>query len=78
MILLFASMLMAPAAPPAEHAVILIIDGLSYKAVDRLDLKNFRKLIAAGTYYEKSYNILPATRRAASGSSIIPLPFPIQ
>jgi Sulfatase len=43
-----------------EHAIILIIDGLSYKAVERLDLKNLKSLIADGTYYEKSYNILPA------------------
>ncbi len=43
-----------------EHAIILIIDGLSYKAVDRLNIKNLRSLIAKGTYYEKSYNILPA------------------
>ena len=43
-----------------EHAIILIIDGLSYKAVERLDLKNLKSLIAGGTYYEKSYNILPA------------------
>lgn len=46
-------------AKPA-HAIILIIDGLSYKAVDRLDLKNLKSLIAGGTYYQKSYNILPA------------------
>src|SRR5579862_1324930 len=43
-----------------EHATIFIIDGLSYKAVERLDLKHLKALIAAGTYYEKSYNILPA------------------
>jgi hypothetical protein len=43
-----------------EHAIIFIIDGLSYKAVDRLNMKNLRSLIARGTYYEKSYNILPA------------------
>lgn len=43
-----------------EHAIIFIIDGLSYKAVDRLNMKNLRSLMAMGTYYEKSYNILPA------------------
>jgi hypothetical protein len=43
-----------------EHAIIFIIDGLSYKAIDRLIMKNLRSLIAGGTYYEKSYNILPA------------------
>ncbi|MCE5308325.1 MAG: sulfatase-like hydrolase/transferase [Acidobacteriales bacterium] len=78
MMLLLASLLMAPAALPAEHAVILIIDGLSYKAVDRLDLKNLRNLIANGTYYEKSYNILPADPRSGEWtryhSSSIPNP----
>ena len=78
MMLLLASLLMAPAALPAEHAVILIIDGLSYKAVDRLDLKNFRNLIAAGAYYEKSYNILPADPQSGEWiryhSSSIPNP----
>jgi hypothetical protein len=51
--------LFARSAPP-EHAVIFIIDGLSYKAVDRLPLDNLRRLIAAGTYYEKSYTVMPA------------------
>jgi hypothetical protein len=46
-----------------EHAVILIIDGLSYKAVERLSMKNLQSLIASGTYYAKSYNILPADPR---------------
>ncbi len=43
-----------------EHAVIFIIDGLSYKAVERLRLSNLSRLIAAGTYYQRSHNILPA------------------
>ncbi len=87
MMLLFLSLLLAPvltaAAVPArnaraEHAVIFIIDGLSYKALDRLDLKNLKSLIAAGTYYEKSYNILPADPRSGEWtryhSSSIPNP----
>jgi len=44
--------------------MIFIIDGLSYKAVERLDMKNLRSLIAAGAYYTKSYNILPADPRS--------------
>jgi len=47
-----------------EHAIIFIIDGLSYKAIDRLDLRNLHNLIPAGTYYTKSYNILPADPRS--------------
>jgi len=39
--------------------VLLIIDGLSYKAVDRMDLHNIQNLIAAGAYYRRSYNIAP-------------------
>ncbi|HZT30203.1 MAG TPA: sulfatase-like hydrolase/transferase [Bryobacteraceae bacterium] len=61
-----------------EHAVILIIDGLSYKALQRLEMKNLRALAAAGTYYERSYNILPADPREGEWtqyhSSSIPNP----
>lgn len=46
--------------PQAEHAVLFIIDGLSYKAPERLPLKNLQALIAGGAYCAKSYNILPA------------------
>lgn len=46
--------------PQAEHAVLFIIDGLSYKAPERLSLKNLQALIAGGAYCAKSYNILPA------------------
>jgi hypothetical protein len=55
-----------PGTPPPEtprrpeHAIIFIIDGLSFKAVERLELKNLRNLARAGTYYEKSFNIQPA------------------
>ena len=69
-----------PQEPPRrpEHAIIFIIDGLSYKAIERLDLKNLRTLIAAGTYYTKSYNILPADPRSGEWtkyhSSSIPNP----
>jgi len=43
-----------------EHAVLFIIDGLSYKAVEKLPLVNLRALIDTGVYYEKSYNVMPA------------------
>ncbi|MEK7405085.1 MAG: sulfatase-like hydrolase/transferase [Acidobacteriota bacterium] len=66
---LAAVLLSAGAAPSGaarrpEHAVIFIIDGLSYKAPARLELRNLRALMAEGTYYEKSYNILPADPRS--------------
>ncbi len=77
-------LIMASLAVPAmgaarpEHAVIFIIDGLSYKAVERLPLKNLKALMARGTYYEKSYNIIPAHPKtgewAQYHSSSIPNP----
>jgi hypothetical protein len=57
--LLAAGALVAETAP-AEHAVLFVIDGLSYKAVERLPLKNIHALLATGTYFEKSYTLLPA------------------
>jgi hypothetical protein len=50
----------ALSAAEAEHAVIFIIDGLSYDAPERVGMKNFRALADAGAYCEKSYNIVPA------------------
>ena len=47
-------------AAEAEHAVILIIDGLSYKAPERLAMKNLRALANAGAFCERSYIIVPA------------------
>ncbi|HYM10857.1 MAG TPA: alkaline phosphatase family protein [Bryobacterales bacterium] len=51
---------LAAEAAPAEHAILFVIDGLSYKAIERLPLNNIHALIATGTYFEKSYNLLPA------------------
>ncbi|MCC6857502.1 MAG: sulfatase-like hydrolase/transferase [Bryobacterales bacterium] len=53
----------AAAPPRPQHAVLLIIDGLSYRAPERIDLPNLQKLIAAGTYYRRSHNIMPAHPR---------------
>jgi len=50
-------------AAAAEHAVIFLIDGLSFKAPARLPMKNLNALAAAGAYWEKSYNIVPAHPR---------------
>jgi hypothetical protein len=75
---LLAATVMPAGSVRPEHAVIFIIDGLSYKAVDRLSLKNFSRLIAAGTYYERSCNILPADPQSGEWikyhSSSIPNP----
>ncbi|MCZ2150520.1 MAG: sulfatase-like hydrolase/transferase [Bryobacterales bacterium] len=64
--------------PRAEHAIILLIDGLSFKAPERIGMKNFQALAAAGAYWEKSYNIVPAHPKSGEWaryhSSSIPNP----
>jgi hypothetical protein len=56
-------LLVATPAWPQERGarvVLFIIDGLSYKAPDRLDLPNLRRLMTRGTYFRELYHILPA------------------
>jgi hypothetical protein len=48
--------LAAQAAPP-EHAVLWVVDGISYKAPDRIDLPNLKSLMAAGVYYRQTYTV---------------------
>ncbi len=49
----------APARQPL-HAVLFIIDGLSFEAPERIALPHLQSLIARGTYYPRSYNVMPA------------------
>ncbi len=49
----------------AEHAVLLVIDGLSYKVWDRMDLPVLEKMIESGALVEKTY--LPPAAHPASG-----------
>lgn len=72
------SALPAAAGGRVEHAIILLIDGLSFKAPERIGMKNFQALAAEGTYWERSYNIVPAHPKSGEWaryhSSSIPNP----
>jgi len=42
-------------AEKPEHAVLFIIDGLSYKVTDKMELPTLQKMIRTGAYIEKNY-----------------------
>jgi hypothetical protein len=64
------------AAP--EHAILIVIDGFSYLAPERVDMKNLKALMARGSYYRESYSAPPqhphSGEWAASFDSSIPNP----
>jgi hypothetical protein len=66
----------APGKP--EHAILLVIDGLSYLAPERVDMKNLKALMARGAHYRESYSAPPQHPHngewAASFDSSIPNP----
>jgi hypothetical protein len=48
----------SPAAGQApEHAILWVVDGISDKAPDRVDLPNFKALAAQGVYYRQNYTV---------------------
>lgn len=51
----------AQAQPPAraEHAILFVIDGLSYLAPERVDMPNLKALMARGAYFRESYSVVP-------------------
>lgn len=53
-------------ADKPEHVILYIIDGLSYKTWDRLDLPVLKKLINGGVLVEKNY--LPPSEHPTQGS----------
>jgi hypothetical protein len=65
----FLSFLLLGAAPPpeaqaqgpaqAEHAILVVIDGLSYLAPERVDMPNLKTLMARGAYFRESYSVPP-------------------
>jgi len=65
-------------AADASHTVIFIIDGLSYRAPERLGMKNLQALAKAGARCDRSYNIVPAHPKSGEWakyhSSSIPNP----
>ena len=53
------SFTVAQAAPP-EMAIIWVVDGISYQAPERVQLKNLQALMAQGVYYRQNYTVQTA------------------
>ena len=49
----------ARAAPP-EMAIIWVVDGISYQAPERVQLKNLQALMAQGVYCRQNYTVQTA------------------
>jgi hypothetical protein len=66
----------APARP--QHAILLVIDGLSYLAPERVEMPNLKALMARGAYFRESYSVVPqhphSGEWAANYDSSIPNP----
>jgi hypothetical protein len=65
-----------PARP--QHAILLVIDGLSYLAPERVEMPNLKALMGRGAYFRESYSVVPqhphSGEWAASYDSSIPNP----
>jgi Sulfatase len=48
-----------PAPGRPQHAILLVIDGLSYLAPERVDMPNLKALMARGAYFRESYSVVP-------------------
>src|SRR5688572_25666845 len=46
-------------APRPQHTILLVIDGLSYLAPERVDMPNLKALMARGAYFRESYSVVP-------------------
>ena len=66
----------APSRP--QHAILLVIDGLSYLAPERIEMPNLKALMARGAYFRESYSVVPqhphSGEWAANYDSSIPNP----
>ena len=49
----------AQAPTPAEHAILVVIDGFSYLAPERVEMPNLRAMMARGAYFKESYSAPP-------------------
>jgi len=52
--------MVAAAQTAPEHVILWVVDGISYKAPERVDLPNLKALAAAGVYYRQNYTIQTA------------------
>ena len=50
-----------PAAPRPQHAILLVIDGFSHLAPERVDMPTLKALMARGSYFRESYSVVPST-----------------
>lgn len=66
------------AAPRPQHAILLVIDGFSYLAPERVEMPNLKALMARGAYFRESYSVVPqhphSGEWAANYDSSIPNP----
>jgi hypothetical protein len=48
-----------PASTRPQHVILLVIDGLSYLAPERVEMPNLKALMARGAYFRESYSVVP-------------------
>jgi predicted AlkP superfamily pyrophosphatase or phosphodiesterase len=48
-----------PAPTRPQHAILLVIDGFSYLAPERVDMPNLEALMAHGAYFRESCSVVP-------------------
>ena len=49
----------AQAPAKAEHAILVVIDGFSYLAPERINMPNLKAIMARGAYFRESYSVPP-------------------
>src|SRR5688500_19091323 len=54
---LFQAQTGSPSRP--QHAILLVIDGLSHLAPGRIEMPNLKALMARGAYFRESYSVVP-------------------
>ena len=54
------TVMVAAAQTAPEHVILWVVDGISDKAPERVDLPNLKSLAAAGVYYRQNYTIQTA------------------
>jgi hypothetical protein len=59
-VLLAMTAMVAAAQTAPEHVILWVVDGISYKAPERVDLPNLKSLMASGVYYRQNYTIQTA------------------
>lgn len=62
----FTAMVLTAAAQP-EHAILWVVDGISFKAPEQMNLPNLRSLMASGVYYRTAYTVLTADPSSQPG-----------